>query len=46
MNSNVILSIFMILYLIIDIFIVGNYKKKIKKLQEENARLTKQIKAE
>lgn len=46
MPSNLILSLFMVLYLAIDIFLIGNYKKKIKKLQEENAKLTKQIKAE
>lgn len=46
MPSNVILSLFMVLYLAIDIFLIGNYKKKVKKLQEENAKLTKQIKAE
>lgn len=46
MNSNVILSVFMVLYLLVDIFICGNYKKKIKKLQEENASLRKQLKAE
>ncbi len=46
MPSNVILSLFMVLYLAIDIFVIGNYKKKIKKLQEENKELKKQIKVE
>ena len=39
MPSNVILSLFMV-------FVIGNYKKKIKKLQEENKELKKQIKVE